>query len=146
MENGRMLKKIPAVISPKLLYYMMCMGHGDELVLADGDFPVETFSRRVVYAYGHEIPVLLRAILPFFPLDPFVEMPVAIMAPVDGSSSEPSNVADFLSIIAGHEGKFKEFEYVRRFDFYERAKDSFLVVATSEPDGNLILKKGVVMM
>jgi L-fucose mutarotase len=73
-------------------------------------------------------------------------MPVAIMAPVDGSSSEPSNWADFRSIIAGHEGKFKEFEYVRRFDFYERAKDSFLVVATSEPDGNLILKKGVVMM
>jgi L-fucose mutarotase/ribose pyranase (RbsD/FucU family) len=72
-----MLKNIPAIISPELLYHMMCMGHGDELVLADGDFPVETFSRRVVYAYGHEIPVLLRAILPFFPLDPFVEKPVA---------------------------------------------------------------------
>ncbi len=141
-----MLKKIPAVISPKLFYQMMCMGHGDELVLADGDFPVETFSQRVVYVYGHEIPVLLEAILPFFPLDPFVDKPVAIMAPVDGDSPEPPNWEKYRAIIARHERKFKDFEYVERFDFYKRAKDSFLVVATTEPDGNLIIKKGVVMM
>ncbi len=141
-----MLKNIPAVISPELLYHMMCMGHGDELVLADGDFPVETFSQRGVYAYGHEIPVLLEAILKFFPLDPFVEIPVAIMAPVDKDSKEPPNWKKYRSIISKYENRFKDFEYVERYDFYERANNSYLAVATTEPDGNLMLKKGVVMM
>jgi L-fucose mutarotase/ribose pyranase (RbsD/FucU family) len=66
-----------------MLYHLMRMGHGDELVLADGDFPVGTYSARVVYACGLEIAELLEAILPFFPLDPFVEKPAAIMAMVD---------------------------------------------------------------
>ncbi|HEB33266.1 MAG TPA: fucose isomerase [Spirochaetes bacterium] len=141
-----MLKNIPAIISPDLLYNMMKMGHGDVLVLADGDFPVETFSKRVVYAYGHEIPTLLEAILEYFPLDPFVEQPVAIMAPVEKDAKEPSNWTDYRAIISKSDERFKEFEYVERFGFYERAKESFLVVATGEPDGNLILKKGVVMI
>jgi L-fucose mutarotase len=141
-----MLKKIPAVISPELLYHMMRMGHGDELLLADGDFPVETFSKRTVNAYGHEIPVLLDAILQFFPLDPFADIPVAIMAPAESDAQEPPNWDACRSIIKNYDNRFQDFEYVQRFDFYERAKDSYLVVATTEPDGNLILKKGVVMM
>jgi L-fucose mutarotase len=141
-----MLKNIPAVLSPGLLYHMMCMGHGDELVLADGDFPVETFSQRTVSAYGHEIPILLDAILQFFPLDPFVDIPVAVMAPVEKEAEEPSNWNMYRSIINKHEERFKNFEYVERFDFYERVKKSYIVVATTEPDGNLILKKGVVIL
>jgi len=141
-----MLKKIPSVISPDLLHHMMMMGHGDELVLADGDFPVETFSKRVVYAYGLEIPVLLDAILELFPLDPFAEIPVSIMAPVEEDAKEPKNWEQYRSIISKHEPRFRNFEYVERFDFYERARGSYLVVATTEPDGNLILKKGVVVM
>lgn len=141
-----MLKNIPAVISPELLYHMMCMGHGDELILADGDFPVDTFSQRTVNAYGHEIPALLDAILQFFPLDPFVDIPVAIMAPVEKDTEEPPNWKKYRSIIKKHDDCFKDLEYVERLDFYERAKKSYLVVATTEPDGNLILKKGVVMI
>ena len=141
-----MLKNIPSILSPDLFFHMMRMGHGDELVLADGDFPIETFSQRVVYAYGHEIPALLEAILEFFPLDPFVAIPAALMAPVDEGADEPKNWQHYRSIISKFEGRFTDFEYVERFDFYERAKKSFLVVATTEPDGNLILKKGVVMM
>jgi len=141
-----MLKNIPAVISPELLYHMMRMGHSDELILADGDFPVETFSQRTVTAYGHEIPALLDAILQFFPLDPFVDIPVAIMAPVEEDAKEPPNWDTYMSTIKKYNDDFKDFEYVERFDFYERAKKSYLVVATTEPDGNLILKKGVVIM
>jgi L-fucose mutarotase len=140
------LKNIPPILSPGLFYHMMCMGHGDELVLADGDFPVETFSHRTINAYGHEISALLDAILQFFPLDPFVEIPVAIMAPVEHDAEEPQNWKKYRSIIANHDDRFKDFEYVERFDFYERAKKSYLVVASTEPDGNLILKKGVVMV
>lgn len=141
-----MLKNIPAILSPELLYNMMRMGHGDELVLADGDFPVETYSQRVVYAYGHEISDMLGAILQFFPLDPFLEKPVYIMAMVDEDAEEPLNWKKYREIISKYEKRFTDFEYVERFDFYKRAKSSFLVVATSEPDGNLILKKGVVMI
>ncbi len=140
-----MLKNIPSIISPNLFFHMMRMGHGDELVLADGDFPVETFSKRVVYASGHKIPELLQAIMQFFPLDPFVDKPVAIMAPVEDDADEPKNWQRYRSIISRFEERFTDFEYMERFDFYERAEKSFLVVATSEPDGNLVLKKGVVM-
>jgi L-fucose mutarotase len=90
--------------------------------------------------------VLLEAILNFFPLDPFVEIPAAIMAPVEENSEEPLNWKKYRSIMEKYENRFKEFEYVERFDFYERAKKSYVVVATTEPDGNLILRKGVVMM
>jgi L-fucose mutarotase len=141
-----MLKNIPALLSPELIYHMMCMGHGDELVLADGDFPVETYSQCSVYAYGHEIPALLDAILQFFPLDPFVDVPVAIMAPVGKNDEEPPVWKEYRSVIGKYDDRFKDFEYVERFDFYKRAEKSYLVVATTEPDGNLILKKGVVMM
>ena len=141
-----MLRNISPCISPEMLYHLMRMGHGDELVLADGDFPAETCSARVVYAYGLEIVELLEAILPFFPLDPFVEKPAAIMAMVDKSAPEPKAWGVYRSTIAKHETRFKDFEYVERFDFYKRAKGSFLVVATTEPDGNVILKKGVVML
>jgi L-fucose mutarotase len=140
------LRHIPPGISPEMLYHLMRMGHGDELVLADGDFPVETYSARVVYAYGLGIAELLEAILPFFPLDPFVEKPAAIMAMVEKNAPEPEAWSVYRAIIAGHEKRFKDFEYVERFGFYKRAKDSFLVVATTEPDGNVILKKGVVTM
>ena len=140
-----MLKKIPGVISPDLIQTMMRMGHGDELVLADCDFPAETFSKRIIRADGVMIADLLKAILPFYPLDPFVEKPVAIMAPV-GDAKEPEVWQEFRKIILRHEKRFTDFEYAERFVFYQRAKESFAVVITGEPDGNLILQKGVVVV
>ena len=136
-----MLRNIPDCISPELMSVMMRMGHGDELVLADGDFPVDSFSKRVLRADGHRLAILLKAILPFFPLDPFVEKPVMIMAPV---GKEPDCWEDYRRIITSFEKRLTEFEYIERFDFYTRAQNAFAVVATSEPDGNIILKKGVV--
>ena len=138
-----MLKHIPAVISPDLMQTMMRMGHADRLVLADSDFPAETFSRRVIRADGIRIADLLEAILPFYPLDPYVEAPVSIMAPV-GDAREPDVWREFRRIIFRHEKLFKDFNYIERFEFYRQARESFVVVITGEPDGNLILQKGVV--
>lgn len=140
-----MLKNIPSVISPNLMHAMMCMGHGDELVLADSDFPAHTFSKRIIRADGIRTADLLEAILPFYPLDSFVEKPVSVMAPV-GDTKEPEVWKEFLRIISRHEKHFSDFEYVERFAFYQRAKESFAVVITGEPDGNLILQKGVVVV
>ena len=138
-----MLKNIPAIISPDLMYTMMCMGHGDELVLADMDFPAYTYGKKVIRADGISISELLKAILPFFPLDTFVENPVMIMAPVE-ENREPPVWGEFKKIISKYYKDFNDFKYIERFDFYERSKNSFAVVVTGEPDGNIILKKGVV--
>ena len=139
-----MLKNIPDCISPELMSIMMRMGHGDELVLADRDFPAETFSKRIIRADGIKITTLLEAILPFFPLDPFVEKPVMTMDYHAWSKEEPASYAIFRKLIKKFDQGFTDFEYIERFKFYERAKNAFAVIATSEPDGNIILKKGVV--
>jgi L-fucose mutarotase len=74
-----MLKGIPCILSPELLKTLMEMGHGNELVFADGNFPPADYGRHLVRLDGHGIPSLLEAILTFFPLDSFVEKPVTLM-------------------------------------------------------------------
>ncbi len=136
-----MLKGIPECISPDLIYCMMQMGHGDELILADRDFPAHTYSQRVIRADGIALSTLLDAVLRFFPLDPFVEQPVAMMAPV---GDEPESWQGFRDQVARVDPRAADFAFVERFAFYERAAHSFVVIITGEPDGNVILKKGVV--
>lgn len=141
-----MLKGIPSVISPELMKVLMEMGHGDEIVLADGNFPAETCAKRIIRCDGLGVPVLLDAILKFFPLDTYVKEPVALMAIVPGDNVKPDIWNAYRKIIEKYEGKQVGIEFVERFEFYERAKNAFAVVATSEEAlyANIILKKGVV--
>ena len=83
-----MLKGIPGILSPELLKVLMEMGHGDEIVLADGNFPAASIANRLVRCDGHNIPELLDAILKFFPLDPYVDSPVALKQVVPGDPVE----------------------------------------------------------
>jgi L-fucose mutarotase len=140
-----MLRTIPACISPDLMHALMSMGHGDEIVLADADFPATTYSKRLIRADGLDVAVLLEAILPFFPLDQFVERPVITMDCSEWGD-EPESYERFRAIIKKHQADFKDFELEKRFDLYKRATDAYAVVVTSEADGNVILKKGPVMM
>lgn len=140
-----MLRNIPACISPDLMHALMSMGHGDEIVLADADFPAATHSKRLIRADGLDVATLLEAILPFFPLDTFAERPVITMDCSEWGD-EPESYERFRKIIKKHDKNFKDFELLKRFDFYGRAKNAFVVVVTSEADGNVILKKGPVMM
>jgi L-fucose mutarotase len=100
---------------------MMEMGHSDELVLADGNFPAAACARRLVRADGHNVSHLLEAILRFFPLDIYVEKPVALMQVVPGDNTKPTIWNDFRRIIRDSGEKFTDFDYVERFVFYERA-------------------------
>lgn len=122
------------------------MGHGDELVIADGNFPAASIAQRLVRADGLAIPVLLDAIFQVFPLDPYVEKPVALMSVVPGDPYKPVIWDEYQSIIIKHEPTFTKFEYVERFEFYERAKRAYAVLATGEMSlyANIILKKGVI--
>ena len=139
-----MLKKIPVCISPDLMHALMSMGHGEEIVLADADFPAATHARRIIRADGVEVATLLEAILPFFPLDSFVDQP-AITMDCSEWGDEPESYARFRKIIRRHNGNFTDFELLKRFDLYKRAAQAYAVVVTSEADGNVILKKGPVM-
>ena len=140
-----MLKGIPSIISPELLKVLMEMGHADELVIADGNFPSASIAQRLIRSDGNGVPALLDAIMRFFPLDTFVDQAVALMAIVPGHDYQPTIWEEYREIIARYEG-FSDFEYVERFAFYERAKQAYAVLATSETAlyANIILKKGVV--
>lgn len=140
-----MLKNISPVISPELLKILMEMGHGDELVIGDGNFPAASIAQRLVRLDGHGVPEILEAILRLMPLDTYVEAPAALMDNGD-SSNPPAIWADYKRIIADIEGD-KNIELVERFDFYDRAKKAYAVVATGETAiyANIILKKGVVI-
>lgn len=140
-----MLKGIPNILPPELLKVLMEMGHGDEIVIADGNFPAASHAQRLVRCDGHGAPLLLDAILKLFPLDTYVKNPVALMAVVAGDTYSPDIWPAYKKIVQSHDASFKEFEMVERFAFYERAKKAYAIVATGEAAryANLILKKGV---
>jgi len=127
-----MLKNIPSVLSPELMYVLMEMGHGDEIVLADGNFPAAANAQRLVRCDGHDVPELLEAILKFLPLDIYVDNPVALMAVVPGDDTKPTIWEEYRKIIKASGEKFSDFDFVERFAFYERAQQAYAVVATSE--------------
>ncbi|GAK52416.1 RbsD or FucU transport [Candidatus Moduliflexus flocculans] len=141
-----MLKGIPPILSPELLKILSEMGHGDELVLGDGNFPAANCAQRLVRADGHNVPELLDAILQLFPLDQYVEQPVGLMAVVPGDPTKPTIWEEYKTIVKKHEPK-ADIEMIERFAFYERAKKAYVIIATSERAlyANIILKKGVVV-
>lgn len=140
-----MLKNISPIISPELLKILMEMGHGDEIVIGDGNFPAASIAQRLVRLDGHGVNEIVDAILKLMPLDTYVEAPVALM-----DNGDPDNLPviwkDYEETVKANEGD-KKFELVERFAFYERAKKAYAVVATGETAiyANIILKKGVVI-
>ena len=141
-----MLKGIPPILSPELMHVLMSMGHGDELVLGDGNFPAASNARRLVRADGHGVPELLEAIMQVFPLDTYVDEPALVMGVVPGDPTVPTIWEDYARILTQAEGREVRPAEVERHAFYERARAAFAVVATSETAlyANLILVKGVV--
>lgn len=138
-----MLKGIPKIISPELIKILMEMGHGDEIVLADGNFPGQSVNKNCIRYDGNTVTELLNAILELFPLDTY-QKPVYIMGKVAGDDVETPVWDEYSEIIDGHtEEKMQQLE---RFEFYERAKGAYAVVMTGESRqyANIILKKGVV--
>ena len=144
-----MLKGISPLISPALLKVLCEMGHGDELVIADGNFPCESMGKNavVIRADGHGVPELLDAILKLIPLDAYVEKPVALMEVVPGDTCPTPEIWDvYKSILNKHEPNNCKIDMTERFAFYERAKKAYLIIATGETAiyANILLKKGVV--
>ncbi len=140
-----MLKGISPVVSPDLLKILCEMGHGDEIVLADSNFPGASIAKRLVRADGLPIKTILEAILPLFVLDRYAD-PLIMMQVVSGDKLDPAVEADYMQVVRRHQPDAAAPVRVERNAFYERASHAFCVVMTGELRvyGNLILKKGVI--
>ncbi len=144
-----MLKGISPVISPELLKALAEMGHGDELVIADGNFPCHSVGKDsiVIRADGHGVPEILDAVLNLIPLDTYTEKPVALMEVVKGDTcGTPEIWSTYEEILNKYEPDHHDIDYTERFAFYDRAKGAYLIIATGEKAiyANILLKKGVV--
>lgn len=141
-----MLKNIPSILTPDLLKVMMEMGHGDELVLADGNYPRFGHPQRVIRCDGHGIPPILDAILRFMPLDPYVEHPTILIQVLPDDPYVPEIWDSYRQIIGRYEKAGARELAINKYDFYERASKAYAVVTTGETAlyANIILKKGVV--
>lgn len=140
-----MLKGISPLISPELLKVLCEMGHGDEIVLADANFPAESMGQRVVRADGIGAAELLRAILPLFPLDQYDESNFVLMSVVPGDPTVPVIWDEYRATLTAYEPDAK-IQTIDRFAYYERAKKAYCIVATDESAqyANILLKKGVI--
>ncbi|KQT88466.1 RbsD/FucU domain-containing protein [Aurantimonas sp. Leaf443] len=142
-----MLKNIDEMVGPDLLRVLARMGHGDEIVLADANFPAASVAGRTLE--GRELSMdcdalrALRAVLSLLPLDAHQPDPVLTMQVVGEPDAVPEVVAAAAPLLAQEGVRSVGLE---RFAFYERARGAFAVVRTAEmrPYGNFILRKGVI--
>ena len=138
-----MLKNIPKIIPPDLLKILCEMGHGDEIVIADGNFPSASMGQRVVYLTGNGAAEVLDAVLKLLPLDTYAK-PLYLMEVVKGDNVRTPIWEEYRKIVKNYTDD--DFEHIERFEFYERAKRAYVVIATGESAlyANVLLKKGVV--
>lgn len=146
-----MLIGIDPTIHAELIYALMLMGHGDELVICDINHPAQTIAKNTTYGKlidlsGCGIPRAAEAILSLFPLDTFVDAPVKRMKVVDDPDKQMPIFDAVQSVVDFAHGSPVSIEPLERFAFYDAAKKSFAIVRTSDPGpyGCFIFKKGVV--
>lgn len=144
-----MLKNIPKILSPELLKVLCEMGHGDRLVISDGNFPAESMGKnaKVIRMDGHGVPEILDAILLLFPLDTYVEKPVGLMEVVPGDTVETPIWNTYFDTVQKYDARGENaVQYIERFAFYDAAKEAYAIIATGESAlyANILLQKGVV--
>ena len=147
-----MLKGIPAIITPELLKVLDEMGHGDVLAIGDSNFPATSIAKSKnhinIRMDGHNIIEVLDSILSLYPIDTFVDKPVEVMQEVEKDKGKGKKIHDdFVKTIEKHDKRGAALvEYVERFSFYEKAKDAYAVISTTEtePYACILIKKGTV--
>ena len=142
-----MLKGLPAILSPELLKILCEMGHGDEIVIGDGNFPAASCAQRLVRLDGHGVCEILDAILRMFPLDTYVEKPVTLMAVMEGDPAQTPIWDTYGEIVDRFDARGRNvIGTIDRFEFYEQARKAYAIIATGETAiyANVMLQKGVV--
>lgn len=140
-----MLKGLDKLLTGDLLKALCDMGHGDELVIADANFPAETVAKRLIRVPGVDGVRMAEAVLSVFPLDTYVDTPACVMDLTDGDKDKGMPEPVIWSKYARATGE--KLGLIERFAFYERTKNAYLVIQTGEERqyGNLLLTKGVVL-
>jgi L-fucose mutarotase len=141
-----MLIGIDPALSGELLKILDEMGHGDQLVVADRNYPVYSAGRPVVRMGDVGVMRTMTAVLSVFPLDTYVEYPLERME----VENDPGLIAPIQQQVLDYvRSKYLpsiEFGLIPRLEFYERARSASAIIHTleAEPYGCFILTKGVV--
>lgn len=140
-----MLLGLPALLTPELLHALASMGHGDEIVVVDANFPAASVGRHVLRAAGASSTEVLDAILRVLPLDTFVSPAAVTMEVVGDPRATPPTVVEFAATVAQRTGDARALGHLERQKFYERARGAYAVVQTGDtrPYANILLVKGV---
>ncbi|MBQ9859931.1 MAG: L-fucose mutarotase [Clostridia bacterium] len=139
-----MLKGINPLLSPELLKILSEMGHGDEIIIADGGFPAARLARNLVRADAVGCVAMLDAVLSVFPLDQYDSQNFVLME-TTGNDQPPAIWEEYAEVLKKHEPD-AHIEHIERFNYYARAEKAYAVIATGEmaPYGNILLKKGCI--
>ncbi len=143
-----MLRGIPSILTPDLLAVLCEMGHGDEIVIGDMNYPAAaTATGALIFLPGVDSVSLIDAVLRLMPLDRYVDKPFLIMErmAVDSRMFLPVH-EEYFRLAEKYDSRGRDVVgYINRFDFYDRARDAYCVVSTGEksPYGCTILRKGV---
>ena len=143
-----MLKGIDKLLTGDLLKLLCDMGHGDELVIADANFPADALATRLIQLPGIDGVRAAEAVLSVLPLDTYSD-PAFIMDLTDGDKEKgmPEPVIWPLYAQLVMKNGAEKLGKLDRYAFYERAKNAYCIIQTGEERqyGNLILVKGVVL-
>ncbi len=146
-----MLKSIDPVLNADVLHTLKSMGHGDDLVIADMNFPSDSVARQTVLGKLLRLENVtaaraVKAVLSLMPLDSFVAHPALRMEIVDKPDEMPAVQAEVQAEIDAAEGRSSPMGSIERFAFYDLARRSYAVIQTGERRfyGCFVLKKGVV--
>lgn len=145
-----MLKSIDPLLNADVLYALRAMGHGDDLIICDMNFPADSVARqttlkRLLRIENVTAARAARAILSVLPLDAFVDKPARRMEIVGKPDEVPPVQAEVQAEIDRAEGKPWPMGAVERFAFYDLAKKAYCVIVTGERRfyGCFAFKKGV---
>lgn len=145
-----MLKGVHPLLNADVLYALRAMGHGDDLIIADTNFPSESTASETVHGQLLRIDAsaaeVVKAVLSVYPLDTFVDDSAARMEIVGNPKEIPAVQAEVQKEIDAAEGKAWPMIGVERYAFYERAKQAFCVIQTGERRfyGCFAFRKGVI--
>ncbi|HEY9010565.1 MAG TPA: RbsD/FucU domain-containing protein [Devosia sp.] len=140
-----MLKNIPPILGPDLLYVLRAMGHGDEIAIVDANYPGDSAGPTLIRLDGLTATEVLDAILTLMPLDTYVDEQAIGMEVVGDPKKREATHQDFDKIIKKHEPEMK-LTLLERFAFYDRVEGAYAIVQTGERRlyGNVLLKKGII--
>jgi L-fucose mutarotase len=146
-----MLKGINPLLNAEILYALRSMGHGDDLIIVDTNFPSESVARQT--GLGELLRIdnttcaqAAEAVLSVMPLDSFVDDSAARMEIVGSPDEVPPVQQEVQAVIDAAEGKSWPMMSIERFAFYERAKQAYCVIQTGERRfyGCFAFRKGVI--